>query len=274
MAMKKIKNGAPVVLGVLIAGGITFFTLGANAEEEIYADVPASTETEQTMKIEQFDLNDERDDEDENEAEKVSENENYSEDIDTANIAEESKKEVVERKDLNKFLFIGDSFTFLLKNTIESNNDTAYVHAKSGSTPSDWIDKVADMPDADSVEGIVLLIGVNGAGTQANREDVVTLMNTIKNKYPDKNVYVQKVFPVGENFKAKGFNQKIDILNEIIENHVKTLDNFTFIDTTDGFVDDNGNLIHTYDELHISPDYHQQQYNNILKAVQEAEKNK
>ena len=63
------------------------------------------------------------------------------------------------------------------------------------------------------------------------------------------------------------------MLNEIIENHVNTLDNFTRIDTTTGFVDENGNLKHTYDELHIENSYNQMFYDNIFKAIQEAEKN-
>ena len=252
MAMKKFEKRAPIVLGVILAGGITFLNFNANAKEDL-----AKTDVKTDISVEQI-------------AEQTVEEE----------VVEREAKEIVvpekvvkERENLNNFLFIGDSFTYLMKDTIASNNDNVYIHAKSGSRPSYWIDRVADMPENDAVEGIVLLIGVNGASTDENKKDVITLMNKISEKYPDKKVYVQKIFPVGANFHAKGFNEKIDVLNEIIENHVNTLDNFTRIDTTTGFVDENGNLKHTYDELHIENSYNQMFYDNIFKAIQEAEKN-
>ena len=249
MAMKKFEKRAPIILGVILAGGITLLNYNANANEDLaQEDVKTNVSVEQTV-------------------EKETVEEREAQDI------VEPKKVVEERENLNNFLFIGDSFTYLMKDTIASNNDNVYIHAKSGSRPSYWIDKVADMPENDAVEGIVLLIGVNGASTSENKEDVVTLMNKISEKYPDKKVYVQKIFPVGANFHAKGFNEKIDVLNEIIENHVNTLDNFTFIDTTADLVDENGNLKHTYDELHIESSYNDVFYGNILKAVQEAEQN-
>lgn len=252
MAMKKFEKRAPIILGVILAGGITILNYNANANEDL-----AKTDVKTDISVEQI-----------------------TEQIVEEEVVEREAKEIVvpekvvkERENLNNFLFIGDSFTYLMKDTIASNNDNVYIHAKSGSRPSYWIDRVADMPENDAVEGIVLLIGVNGASTDENKKDVITLMNKISEKYPDKKVYVQKIFPVGANFHAKGFNEKIDVLNEIIENHVNTLDNFTRIDTTTGFVDENGNLKHTYDELHIENSYNQMFYDNIFKAIQEAEKN-
>lgn len=252
MAMKKFEKRAPIILGVILAGGITLLNYNANANEDL-----AKTDVKTDISVEQI-----------------------TEQIVEEEVVEREAKEIVvpekvvkERENLNNFLFIGDSFTYLMKDTIASNNDNVYIHAKSGSRPSYWIDRVADMPENDAVEGIVLLIGVNGASTDENKKDVITLMNKISEKYPDKKVYVQKIFPVGANFHAKGFNEKIDVLNEIIENHVNTLDNFTRIDTTTGFVDENGNLKHTYDELHIENSYNQMFYDNIFKAIQEAEKN-
>ena len=188
-------------------------------------------------------------------------------------IAQEEKVTVVkQRENLNNFLFIGDSFTYLMKDTIASKNDNVYIHAKSGSSPSYWLDKVSDMPNENDVEGIVLLIGVNGASTDENKEDVVKLMDLISEKYPNTNVYVQKIFPVGPEFHVSDFNEKIEVLNDVIENHVNTLKNFTSIDTRTGFIDENGNLKHTYDELHIDEDYNPMFYDNILKAVQSAER--
>lgn len=240
MAIKKIEKKAPVLLGVILAGGIAFLNFDAKAEQDLKEkNIKTNVSVEELIK-----------ETNEKTVQKIKE-----EDESVITPEEIIKK----RENLNNFLFIGDSFTYLMKDTISYNNDNVYIHAKSGSRPSYWIDRVDNMPEANSVDGVVLLIGVNGASTTENKEDVVTLMNKISKKYPDKKVYVQKIFPVGENFHAKGFNDKINSLNEVIENHINVLDNFTFIDTTTGFVDENGNLKHTYDELHISSDYHDMQ---------------
>ena len=181
-----------------------------------------------------------------------------------------------ERKNLNNFLFVGDSFTVLLSNTIKAKNDNVYIHAKSGSMPGYWIDKVSSMPSNSNVDGVVLLIGVNGAGYESNKTDVKTLINKLSAKYPNKTIYVQKVFPVGRAFTSANpynFNQKIASLNSVIKSHCSTVSNAKFIDTTSGFVDSNGYLIHhNGDGLHIASSYNNQFYNNIFNAVKAAEK--
>ena len=179
-----------------------------------------------------------------------------------------------QRTNLNNFLFVGDSFTVLLSNTIKSNNNNVYIHAKSGSMPSYWLDKVSSMPSNSNVDGVVLLIGVNGAGYESNKADVKTLINKLSAKYPNKTIYVQKIFPVGKNFKSANpttFNSKINSLNSVIKTHCQSVKNATFIDTTSGFVDSNGYLINTNDGLHISSSYNSKFYSNILNAIKLAE---
>ena len=179
-------------------------------------------------------------------------------------------------QNLEETLFVGDSFTVLLSNTIKAKtNNNVYIHAKSGSMPSYWLDKVSSMPANSKVKRVVLLIGVNGAGYESNKTDVKTLINKLSAKYPDKTIYVQKIFPVGKNFKSANpttFNQKINTLNGVIKSHCATVKNATFIDTTSGFVDSNGYLLHTDDGLHIKSSYNNQFYSNIEKAVKAAAK--
>uniref|UniRef100_UPI00260A6FC6 SH3 domain-containing protein n=1 Tax=Terrisporobacter sp. TaxID=1965305 RepID=UPI00260A6FC6 len=180
-----------------------------------------------------------------------------------------------ERNNLNNFLFIGDSFTVGIQNIIKSKNSNAYVYAKSGSRPSYWLDKVDSMPSSSKIDGVCLLIGVNGASTSANKSDVKTLINKLSAKYPDKTIYVQKVFPVGRAFTGANpasFNKSIASLNSVIESHCETKSNVKFIDTTTGFVDSNGYLIHhNGDGLHIAGSYSNTFYNNILNAIKRAE---
>ena len=181
-----------------------------------------------------------------------------------------------ERNNLNNFLFVGDSFTVLLSNAIKSKNNNVYIHAKSGSMPGYWLDKVSNMPSNSNVDGVVLLIGVNGAGYESNKTNIKTLINKLSAKYPNKTIYVQKVFPVGRAFTSANpysFNQKITGLNRVIESYCKSVSNATFIDTTSGFVDSSGYLIHhNGDGLHIASSYNNKFYNNIFNAIKNAEK--
>lgn len=178
------------------------------------------------------------------------------------------------KNQLNDYLFIGDSFTHLLQGTIKANNTNTFIYSKSGSQPGYWIDRVASMPSNSMVKGVVLLIGVNGASYSYNRTDVKTLITKLSQKYPNKTIYVQKVFPVGQKFANANpykFNQSIAGLNDVIKSHCYTLSNVKFIDTTNGFVS-NGYLRSdkTYDGLHISSTYNNEFYTNIVNAVKKA----
>ncbi|MGN1032796.1 MAG: GDSL-type esterase/lipase family protein [Intestinibacter sp.] len=171
---------------------------------------------------------------------------------------------------LNNFLFIGDSYTERLKSTIKSKNNNAHVFALGGTTPGFWIDKISIMPD--NVKAVVLLIGTNGILTPENIPDAKTLINNICEKYPGKQIFIQKIFPVGEYFYAN----KMDVIfrnnlakkyNEEIEDFCKDKENIKIIDTTKGFIDEEGFLKFTSDSLHIDPEYNQKFYNNIFNAI-------
>lgn len=171
---------------------------------------------------------------------------------------------------LNNFLFVGDSFTARMENTIKSNNDSIYVSAQGGSRSWYWLDKVDDMPDKDDVDSICLLIGVNGITESKNIIYTKALINQLIVKYPDKTIYVQKVFPVGENFVDGDpvvYNNKIKEYNEELVKFCKTKSNINIIDTTKGFVNDKGYLINTSDGLHIDKSKEDKYYKNIFNAI-------
>lgn len=180
-----------------------------------------------------------------------------------------------ERKNLNNFLFIGDSFTYLLQDTIRAKNSNVYIYAESGSMPGYWLDKVSSMPQNSQVDGVILLTGVNGASYESNKTDVKALINKLSTRYPNKTIYVQKIFPVAKSFTGANpdkFNSSINTLNNVIKSHVSTVSNAKFIDTTTGFVDKDGYLIHhNGDGLHIAASYNNAFYNNIFNAVKAAE---
>lgn len=176
---------------------------------------------------------------------------------------------------LNNFLFIGDSFTHILEDTIKSNNDKVYIFAQGGSRPSYWIDKIDDMPDSKSVVAIILLIGINGILEESNIRDGKILIDKLSKKYPEKEIFVQKVFPVGQNFSEN--NKDVILRNKAIEKYNKEIklfcenqENINVIDTTHNFVDDKGFLKFTSDGLHIDLDYNKYFYDNIFNAIKKS----
>ncbi len=79
-----------------------------------------------------------------------------------------SNSNTSDRKNLNDFLFVGDSFTARMENIIKSKNEMVYVYAQGGSRPSYWLDKVDEMPDKNNIDSVSLLIGVNGITCSTN----------------------------------------------------------------------------------------------------------
>lgn len=181
------------------------------------------------------------------------------------------------RKNLDNFLFVGDSFTQRIAETIKSNNKIDEIFAQGGSRSSYWLDKVDEMPDKNNVEGVTLLIGVNGVTEPTNIRDTKALINQLIVRYPDKKIYVQKVFPVGSNFtegNPANHNKLIAKYNQELEEFCATKPNIQMIDATKGFVDKNGYLTNTSDGLHIDETMNNDFYNNIFNSIRNAEKNK
>lgn len=179
------------------------------------------------------------------------------------------------RKNLNNFLFVGDSFTARMEKTIKSKNKIVYVHAQGGSRPSYWLDKVDEMPDKNTIDSVSLLIGVNGVTVPTNIRDTKALINQLIVKYPDKTIYVQRVFPVGKNFtdgSPTTYNKAIKEYNKLLKEYCATKPNVKIIDATSGFVDNKGYLINTSDGLHIDTSKESKFYNNIFNAIKKAEK--
>jgi len=91
---------------------------------------------------------------------------------------------------LNNFLFIGDSFTERLSDTIKLNNDKVYVCALGGTTPGYWIDRVKNMPK--DVEAVVLLIGTNGIIISKFKQTYKLIITISQNKLVIINLYIKK----------------------------------------------------------------------------------
>lgn len=198
-----------------------------------------------------------------------------NENISQNNIEDQSKDSNiednhVEEANLNGYLFLGDSYTVLLTETIEKNNPDAIILGQVGVQPAYWNENFSVLPDNEDINGVVLLIGVNGVTFDNNLPNKKKLIDSLVEKYSDKTIYVEKVFPVGENFTNADpdtFNAAIKSHNEEIENYCKRYSNVVFIDTTKDLITESGYLKYTKDGLHIISDKQEIFYNNIEESI-------
>lgn len=181
-----------------------------------------------------------------------------------------SSVQVEEEVNLDGYLFVGDSYTVLLQDTIKKYNPNAIIRAVSGVQPGYWNEHFSELPENNEVNGVVLLIGVNGASYSDNIPNKQKLISSLAEKYSDKTIYVQEVFPVGSNFTSANpdsFNDAIENNNEETKEYCDNYDNVVYINATDGLVTEDGYLKFTTDGLHIVSDKQEDFYNNILAAV-------
>lgn len=187
-----------------------------------------------------------------------------------------NNKQDINKKKENNFsldncLFLGDSYTVFLGDTIKKTTPNALVFGEVGVQPNHWNEEFTTLPDNEDISGVVLLIGVNGVTFSNNISDKEKLIDSLVEKYKDKTIYVEKVFPVGEQFQKVNpdtFNEAIKNHNKEIKKYCKKYPNVKFIDTTTGFVNKDGYLTNTKDGLHIRSDHQELFYKNIVNAVQ------
>ena len=175
-------------------------------------------------------------------------------------------------KDLDGFLFVGDSFTNNIRKNINSNAKNAVIRAKGSITAKYWINHFGQMPaNSSKIKGVILQIGINDIGERYNISNTKTLIKKLSNRYRNKTIYVHRLFPIGTNYRFgnKYKTQKqIKSYNASIKSYCNTLKNVKYIDATSGFINSNGYLKYQDPEgLHISWQYFGKYYNNIEAAV-------
>lgn len=161
-----------------------------------------------------------------------------------------SSGSVAKVNSLNNFLFIGDSITVGLKDA--QLNDTnkqalngATYKAEIGKAANYWLQHFSELPDAGQVKGVCVLLGVNNPSDTKNMKE---LIDKLAEKYSNTNVYVQRVFSVGQAYTTY-YGQSADSMNEAISSYNRTIkeycdgkDKVYYIDATDGYIDSNGYL--------------------------------
>jgi len=195
---------------------------------------------------------------------------------------------------LYDFLYIGDSFIVRLADS-GILHESCTVLAKSGTSAKDWYVKEDNeryvnfleqlhQLSGTSFRGIIMNYGINYVMGKKNVSYMEDLIDDIHDTFPETPLFVLKIMPVAEYFVLEregkepytseeinhGKKQSVVHYNEAVEQYCHRKENVFFVDPTEGFVDDAGNLKREYaDErgLHIAsakiPDWCQ----NIFQAV-------
>lgn len=129
---------------------------------------------------------------------------------------------------LKDCVFIGDSYIVGL----EANGgiDGAKFYGKTGVTAQYWLNNLNSLPD--SASRVCVYLGVNNP---SDHESMKSLIDALSQKYEGKNIYVIEVMHLGKNYNnVDAMNSKIDTYNAQIREKCNTLDNVSFIDTSEG----------------------------------------
>ena len=195
---------------------------------------------------------------------------------------------------LYNFLYIGDSFIQRLAKSgiIHESND---VLAKNGTAARDWYveegndryvdfyDRMLEM-DPDMYSGIVVNYGINDIKNSTNVEYSEQLIDDIAKQFPGTPIFLMKIMPVAEQFvlekKGKvvsncddinrGGKYNVTSFNDAMEDYARRKENVWFVDATEGFIDENGNLMREKADkrgLHIANEYVVEWCKNIFYAV-------
>lgn len=175
---------------------------------------------------------------------------------------------------LDNFLFIGDSRYEGIESQLKNLGNNVTAVGVGSSMPKNWINPIKNgggvvyrgnttssskntgtLPS--SVNGISVMLGVNGVGNSNQVTEMKTLLNTIHKKYPNAPVFVNSVYHVGTSYTYANkdkMNQYIDSFNSNIQSFCNQNDWAYYIDISKNLNDASGYLKSEYasDGLHIS----------------------
>ena len=185
-------------------------------------------------------------------------------------------------KNLNNFLFIGDSRYNGIRDGLKALGSGIDVEAVNSSTSAQWnsvisngggtVNKTAvTLPSPNKVSGISVMLGVNGM----NPNDLKSLLTKLHERYPNVRIYVNSVYYLASNYSysdVKTFNKNIDNFNKEIKNYCDSNSSYlTYIDITSGLYSNgylDSSLSNDPEGIHIYSDKGKQTLiNNISNAI-------
>lgn len=155
---------------------------------------------------------------------------------------EQLKEDNQQVSSMDGFLMLGDSYTVGIQGT-DMLKECQYK-CVVGVSPQYWLTNFSQLPS--SANGVCVLLGINDLSQISQMKQ---LIDKLVKKYKDKPIYVQKVFPLGDSYSGSATMDGVNKFNKEINQYCTSKDNVYFIDTTNGYVDDDGKLI-SNDGLH------------------------
>lgn len=151
----------------------------------------------------------------------------------------------------NSFIFIGDSIIQGLSTVAIVNPSINY--GISADTTSGVLNRIQKYNSLKNSHSIIIHIGINDILMNIDIEKILlNYQEIISTLQFGNNVYISAIFPVATfHPNSMEINQKVTLINENIENFLKTNENFIFIDNEALVSDDSLYLI---DGVHLSPD--------------------
>lgn len=214
------------------------------------------------------------------------EGEEELEETDTENL---NSEEII---DMSKIFYIGDSWMVGMRDNNITESPKNYFLAVEGYGPANFWDsdnnKLKIPQDAlskditeqvlqtnmDNSSAIVVSLGLNH--TMSDIEQMKSLITYLSSKYPDKTIYILKVFHVGKGYEsgsvtANDLNADIDNFNSEVSTHCSTISNVKVLNTTQGLIGTDGYLItdgeYNSGEYHLSAKGSKKWYENIRECI-------
>lgn len=183
----------------------------------------------------------------------------------------------IDKSVLENALFIGDSYTEKLNGLQLKEKYKARIWAGGGYTATDLLAEI-NLHSDENPSKIILLVGINDLYFMQSIEEINPTKEEQLIDYLVKiyhvPIYVQLVFPVGKallNVKPVYSLVNINTYNESLKKFCEK-NGYDWIDTHDGFVDEEGYLKYTDDYLHIDDEHYTDYLNNIALSVAAREK--
>ena len=175
--------------------------------------------------------------------------------------------------DASKIFYIGDSWMERLSDMPYTPNKSTNFHCLTGAKPGDSFFSESNLKSniKSDASAIVIMLGLNGQNVSAMESTIDFLSST----YPDKPIFVLKVFHVGKKYHnsksaADNLNTAVDSYNSQISSYCSSKSNVVFADTTTGLYDASGYLSTEYSNetyYHLNNKGYQQWYYNIEQAL-------
>ena len=175
--------------------------------------------------------------------------------------------------DASKIFYIGDSWMEGLSDMPYTPNKSTNFHCLTGAKPGDSFFSESNLKSniKSDASAIVIMLGLNGQNVSAMESTIDFLSST----YPDKPIFVLKVFHVGKKYHnsksaADNLNTAVDSYNSQISSYCSSKSNVVFADTTTGLYDASGYLSTEYSNetyYHLNNKGYQQWYYNIEQAL-------